>query len=312
MNSFKIVLLNLVLLCFSINMVAATGQKEQESQEIQKSQEIQEIDSQYSTIENQILEILSDFDFTSLSDDDILAIHKAFIEKGIKGGPELDSIIESLGYDPGLLNNHLPPLAPDGNKEGFPEPGNMMEEKKVKIYEALSTDYGPSSFILSSSAVENGELLEEFQCEEEIDGKQKSIPLNWENVPDGTKSLAIIMYHFPHDGDETIANSYLLLWGIDPSVSEIPYGGATSDEWYMGSDKDGDAISYTSPCSAGPGIHEYHIAIFALSEYPETLPKENSLDVDYSTFMDSIDDNNILGKAVLSFKVESKGNQHQL
>ena len=71
----------------------------------------------------------------------------------------------------------------------------------------------------------------------------------------------------------------------------------------MGSNKDRDAISYTSPCSAGPGTHEYHIAIFALSEYPEDLPKESTLDVDYSTFMDSINVDNIIGKAELSFSV---------
>jgi phosphatidylethanolamine-binding protein (PEBP) family uncharacterized protein len=288
-------------------MVAATGQKEQESQVIQESQEIQEIDSQYSTIENQILEIFSSYDLTNLSDDDIASIHDAFREQGIKGGPELDSIIESLGYDPGLLNNHLPNLSPDDKLKDPNGPENMGEKKTVKIYEALSTDYGPSSFTLSSSAVENGEILQEFQCEKKINCKEKSIPLNWENVPEGTKSLAIVMYHFPHVGDETSANSYLLLWGIDPSVTEIPYGGATSDEWYMGSNKDGDAISYTSPCSAGAGTHEYHIVIFALSEYPEALPKESTIDVDYSTFMDAIDVDNIIGKAELSFTATSKG-----
>jgi phosphatidylethanolamine-binding protein (PEBP) family uncharacterized protein len=283
-------------------MVAASGQKEQVSQEL---------NSQYSTLETQILEIFSEYDFTSLSDDDIFSIHEAFREQGIKGGPELDEAIEAIGYDPEVLNNHLPLLPPGGNMEGRNEGGDMKEgpseEKPVKIYEALSADYGPSNFTLLSSAVENGELLKEFQCEEKIDGIQKSIPLNWENVPSGTKSLAIIMYHFPHAGDETFANSYLLLWGIDPSVTEIPYGEAISGEWFMGSDKDGDVISYTSPCSAGPGTHEYHIAIFALSGYPEDLPKESTIDVDYSTFMDSIDVDNIIGKAELSFNV-TKGN----
>jgi len=310
MKSFKILILTLVMLCFAINMVAASGQTEEETQTEEKTiteEETQEVSSQYSALELQVLNILKDYDFTSLSDEDILSIHEAFIEQGIKGGPELDEAIAAVGYDPEVLNDHLPPASPDGNMGGPNRNGSMnggmREEKPVKIYEALSTDYGPSNFTLSSSAVENGVLLEEYQCEEKTDDNQKSIPLNWENVPEGTKSLAIIMYHFPHDGDETIANSYLLLWGIDPTVSEIAYGGANSDEWYMGSNKDRDAISYTSPCSAGPGAHEYHIAIFALSEYPEGLPKESSLDVNYSTFMDSIDVNDILGKAELSFSV---------
>jgi len=301
MKSFKFLLLGLMLLFFSLSIVAASGQKEQESQEIS---------SQRSTLEIQILEILTDYDFNALSDDDIISINEAFRKQGIKGGPELNEAIESIVFDPEILNNQPPTSSPDGNKEGQMEAdknnGGFSEEKPVKIYEVLSTEYGPSDFTLSSSAVVNGELLEEYQCEAKIDGKENSIPLNWENIPSGTESLAIIMYHFPHPDDKTIANSYLLLWGIDPSITEITYGEAISDEWYMGSNKDGTTISYTSPCSSGPGTHEYCIALFALSDYPEDLPKESSVAVDFTAFMDSIDENNIMGKAELKFSVTTK------
>jgi phosphatidylethanolamine-binding protein (PEBP) family uncharacterized protein len=109
------------------------------------------------------------------------------------------------------------------------------------------------------------------------------------------------MYHYPHAEDHAFANSYLLLWGIDPDITEIPYGLADKGNWFMGSNKDGDAISYTSPCSHGPGSHTYTIAVFALAETPETLPQKSTVDVDFVTFMTAIEKTKILGKAELSF-----------
>ena len=298
MKSFKALLLSLIILFFTLNNAFTSGQNEMESQETISFQ---------SSFESKVSDILTDYDIENLSDDDIASIHEAFREQGIKGGVELNEAIEAIGLDPQILNNQPPANSPNDSEEGLKGPNNNMgghsEEKTVKIYESLSSEYGPSDFTLSSSAVVNGELLEKYQCEAKVDGLENSIPLNWDNIPSGTKSIAIIMYHFPHPENKTIANSYLLLWGIDPTVSEIPYSKAISDEWFMGSNKDGTEISYTSPCSGGPGTHEYCIAIFALSEYPEDLPKESSVDVDFSTFMDAINVNNILGKAELKFSV---------
>lgn len=135
----------------------------------------------------------------------------------------------------------------------------------------------------------------------EINNKQNSIPINWDNIPEETKSLAIIMYHYPNPDDKTNRNSYLLLWGIDPAVREMAYGEADKGEWYMGQNKDANAISYTSPCSKSPGIHEYIISIFALADFPELLPEENSVNVNFDMFMTAIEDVEILGRADLVF-----------
>ena len=80
-----------------------------------------------------------------------------------------------------------------------------------------------SDFKLSSIAIEDGVLLEAYKCEEKIDDVENSIPLSWENVPYGTESLAVVMYHYPKKDDKTEINSYLLLWDIDPKTTEIPY-----------------------------------------------------------------------------------------
>jgi len=156
-------------------------------------------------------------------------------------------------------------------------------------------------FTLTSEAVANGELLDAFKCETKINNLENSIPLAWENVPEGTGSLAIIMYHFPNPADQTNANSYLLLWNIDPTVTSIAYGMADDGAWFMGANKDGNAISYSSPCSPSAGTHEYTISIYALSEVPASLPLNHSLEVDYSTLLTAIQSVNIIDTASLIF-----------
>ena len=176
---------------------------------------------------------------------------------------------------------------------------NNKKASSYKNYDDFET-INPD-FKLYSKAVANGELLDNFKCEEKINDVENSIPLSWSNVPQGTNSLAIVMYHYPKKNDKTEVNSYLLLWGIDPSVTEIPYKMANNPNWAMGSNKDGTAISYTSPCSRGPGKHEYTIALFALKEAPKSLPKENSINVDYTTFMEAISEVDVIDRTTLTF-----------
>ncbi len=158
-----------------------------------------------------------------------------------------------------------------------------------------------SDFKLTSKAIENGVLLEAFKCEEKVNAIENSIPLSWQNVPDGIKSLAVVMYHYPKKEDKTEINSYLLLWDIDPGITEIPYKMASKGHWFMGANKDGAAISYTSPCSRGKGKHEYTIALYALAETPKALPKKHSLNVDYNVFMDAIATVKIIDRTTLNF-----------
>ncbi|MBU3024897.1 hypothetical protein Q4603_09290 [Zobellia galactanivorans] len=158
-----------------------------------------------------------------------------------------------------------------------------------------------SDFKLTSVAIGNGVLLDAYKCEEKVNDVENSIPLSWQNVPEGTKSLAIVMYHYPKKDDKTEVNSYLLLWGIDPETTEIPYKMASKGSWFMGSNKDGTAISYTSPCSRGKGKHEYTIALYALSETPASLPREHSLSVDYNVFMNALATVKIIDRTTLTF-----------
>ena len=183
-------------------------------------------------------------------------------------------------------------------------PGDSGQSTGQGATDDSGTESVTDAIVLSSVAIENDVLLDAFKCEtRSMEGTEDSIPLSWSNVPASAQSLAIIMHHFPNssDTDPSSASYYLLLWGIDPSVTEITHGAADEGEWYMGSNKDGNVISYTSPCSQGTGTHEYTITIYALSETPATLPKASSLDVTSSVLLSAIDTVTVLGKATLIF-----------
>lgn len=159
-----------------------------------------------------------------------------------------------------------------------------------------------TSFSVTSDAVVNGELLDQYKCEKKVDGVENSLPLQFSNIPNGTGSLAVVMYHYPNPEDtQHDPNTYLFLWGIDPSITEIGYGEADDGSWYMGPNKDGFAISYTSPCSQSPGSHEYTIKVYALSQTPPSLPIQNSLDITYTTFTDAMNEVTIIDTAKLVF-----------
>jgi len=165
-----------------------------------------------------------------------------------------------------------------------------------------SVSGSPATFMLSSTAVRNGQLLPEYRCEPKVNGVEASIPLTWTGIPERTGSLAVVMHHYPFPGDTSRVSSYLLLWGIPPSVGGIPRGGAAAGEnWSMGANKDGTAISYTSPCSRGAGTHEYTITLYALSEVPPSLPDTSSLDVSYEVLTSAISTVEVLGRATLTF-----------
>lgn len=161
------------------------------------------------------------------------------------------------------------------------------------------------SFVVTSAGIVDGLLLDEFKCEEKENDIENSLPLAWSGIPDGTGSIAITIHHFPNtENTDEDPNQYLLLWGIDPSVTEIGYGEADDGPWFIGQNKDGTAISYTSPCSPSDatGSKEYTITVYALSETPSTLPNVSSINVDYATLTTAIETVTVLGTTTLTFE----------
>ena len=62
----------------------------------------------------QVKTILSAYDAASLTADDAKAIHAAFREAGIRGGPAMNDAVTAAGFDPDKLRD----LAPPPNREG--------------------------------------------------------------------------------------------------------------------------------------------------------------------------------------------------
>ena len=158
-----------------------------------------------------------------------------------------------------------------------------------------------TAFSLTSTAVVNDLLLDAYKCEPKVNGIEKSLPLAWDNVPAGTNAFAMTMVHYPDPTNLTNYNSYLELWGIDKSVTGIAYGKAGDGPWFMGPNKDLRSISYSSPCSAGPGTHQYTITLYALSATPASLPTQSSMNVTYPVLTSAIATVTVVGKATLVF-----------
>lgn len=186
--------------------------------------------------------------------------------------------------------------------DGYVYEGKLqLEPSGLFSLQSYSSTPSSSEFTLTSPAVVDNLLLSAYQCESKTDGVEASIPLAWSNAPAGTASFAVTMVHYPNAEDTTNLNSYLLLWGIDASVTEIAHGAGDDGPWFMGANKDVQGVSYTSPCSPSAGSHSYTLTIYALSETPSSLPAYNTVDVTYDVLMAAINSVTVLGTASLTF-----------
>ena len=103
-----------------------------------------------------------------------------------------------------------------------------------KKSETATPTVASTGFSPTSTAVVNGLLLDAYKCEPKVNGIEKSLPLAWANAPAGTNAFAMTMVHYPDPTNLTNYNSYLELWGIDKSVTGIPYGKAGDRPRFMG------------------------------------------------------------------------------
>jgi Raf kinase inhibitor-like YbhB/YbcL family protein len=117
---------------------------------------------------------------------------------------------------------------------------------------------------LSSDAFHPGEAIpERHSCE----GDDLSPPLSWSDLPDGTRSLALIC----DDPDAPIAGAFVhwLAWGIDPAATGLAEGEAAPVEGENGFATSG----YRGPCPPpGHGPHRYFFRLHALDAEPGVAP----------------------------------------
>ncbi|MDA3786948.1 MAG: YbhB/YbcL family Raf kinase inhibitor-like protein [Desulfobacula sp.] len=140
----------------------------------------------------------------------------------------------------------------------------MVTLVSAKPNEGLETDdRQESEFIVRNSAVaSDGSLSSQFTG----DGPGMSMPVEWSNVPTGTKYFALNLWHIPKPiSDPDQVKSYWLVYNIPSDIRSLPAGvKGVGIDGYNSKNKTG----YDPMSSKGPGVKEYNLTLYALSAKP--------------------------------------------
>jgi Raf kinase inhibitor-like YbhB/YbcL family protein len=113
---------------------------------------------------------------------------------------------------------------------------------------------------ISSPSFKHGDFIpRKYTC----DGDDVSPPLNWENVPDGTKSFALIS----DDPDAPMGTwVHWVLYNMPADLRSLPEGVPKIKKLENGSMQgitDFRRLGYGGPCPPG-GMHRYFFKLYAL------------------------------------------------
>jgi Raf kinase inhibitor-like YbhB/YbcL family protein len=111
------------------------------------------------------------------------------------------------------------------------------------------------------------------------DGVNRSPPIEWHDLPEGTRELALIV----EDPDAPRAEPFVhwLCYKIHPEIGRLPEGLPHKPEPKVpGVERQGrndyDHIGYDGPAPPpGHGVHHYHFRLYALNKSLEAEPKLN-------------------------------------
>jgi Raf kinase inhibitor-like YbhB/YbcL family protein len=121
---------------------------------------------------------------------------------------------------------------------------------------------------LTSTAFNAGEAIPAiYTC----DGDDISPPLQWQNLPEGTGSLALIM-----DDPDAPRGTWVhwVLYNIPPSTGELPENVAPADSLPGGGSQGRSSwnrVGYGGPCPPG-GTHRYFFKLYALDAELDLAP----------------------------------------
>ncbi len=115
--------------------------------------------------------------------------------------------------------------------------------------------------VTSSAFVEGGLIPAKYTC----DGEDVSVPLQWEGVPDGARSIAVIC-----DDPDAPTGTFVhwVLYNLPAEVRELdedfPYDETLEDGSRQGI-TDFGATGYGGPCPPS-GAHRYFFKVYALDK----------------------------------------------
>ena len=122
---------------------------------------------------------------------------------------------------------------------------------------------------ITSSAFENhGRIPPRHTC----DGEDLSPPLAWSEVPEGTKSLALIS----DDPDAPVGTwVHWVLFALPKDTRELPEGVPTDEAVLDGARQginDFGRVGYGGPCPPANGAHQYRFKLYAIDVELELAP----------------------------------------
>lgn len=148
----------------------------------------------------------------------------------------------------------------------------------------------PTVFSIESSAFADGEMIPaEYTC----DGVGTPPPLSIHNVPEGTKSLALLVED-PDAPGKTY--THWLVWNIDPANATLLAVGQKVPTGAMEGKNDAGTIGYVSPCPPS-GVHRYNFRLYATDQ---VLPMQPGATI--QDFYQAIEKVQVLGRARMTGK----------
>ena len=145
---------------------------------------------------------------------------------------------------------------------------------------------------LTSSSFKNGEFIpRKYTC----DGNDVSPPLNWDKVPDGTKSFSLIC----DDPDcPSITWVHWVCYNIPADLRSLPEGIPGDRQLENGSMQgmtDFRRPGYGGPCPPG-GVHRYFFKLYALDNLLTLRPGATKSDVTKAMQGHILDKCELMGK----------------
>lgn len=135
-------------------------------------------------------------------------------------------------------------------------------------------------FTLESKNFKDGQLMPKNAANSNASGKNPncvgenvSPDLHWTNVPDGTKSLVLLM--FDPEGRAPFGVSHWVAYGIDPTKTKgFPEGSAGKDsDQFVGGKSLMGVGHYSGPCTPpNQTAHHYTFTLIATDFAPNELP----------------------------------------
>jgi len=148
------------------------------------------------------------------------------------------------------------------------------------IFGCVGTASAAGIFTLQSTTFEDGHMMPKKVANTNAAGNNPncvgenvSPELHWSNVPDGTKSLVLLM--FDPEGRPPFGVSHWVAYGIDPAkVSGFAEGATSKDSTqYVGGKSLMGVGHYSGPCTPpNQTPHHYTFTLIATDFAPNELP----------------------------------------